>query len=558
MEKQIFALRATPKGRTYLLMGALIFFLIGSLLVWNAAQAAPHPIEDQNWGSKIEAWVWQTAQGGQTEFLVFLNEQADLSGSEGLTSKAEKGWYVYRQLTAIAERSQAPLLEQLRQRGVQHRSFWVANMIWVRGDLNDVIALSRRKDVARIVANPSVSLKLPPTVEELYPQSGDGVEWNIQQVKADDVWALGYLGQAAVIGGQDTGYDWKHPALKNAYRGWDGRQANHDYNWHDAIHASLSSLTPSESTSSPPVGEGPGVRADSPLPVGEGPGVRALSCPYNSPEPCDDDGHGTHTMGTMVGLDGSNQIGMAPQARWIGCRNMDHGIGTPATYAECFQWFIAPTRLDGSDPNPALAPDVINNSWSCPPSEGCTDPNVLKSVVEAVRAAGILSVQSAGNSGSGCASVKDPATIYAASLSVGATDSSDTIASFSSRGPVTVDGSNRLKPNVVAPGVLVRSSIPSGYGYKIGTSMAAPHVAGLAALIISARPYLKGQADVIENIILSTARPLTTTETCGGIPGWQVPNNTYGWGRIDAWAAIQQALTYPLYTTYFPFIGASR
>ncbi|MFN3308412.1 MAG: S8 family serine peptidase, partial [Anaerolineales bacterium] len=296
----------------------------------------------------------------------------------------------------------------------------------------------------------------------------------------------------------------------------------------------------------------------SPAPVGEGLGMKALNCPYNSPAPCDDHGHGTHTMGTMVGLDGSNQIGMAPKARWIGCRNMDQGVGTPATYAECFQWFIAPTRLDGSDPNPALAPDVINNSWSCPPEEGCTDPNVLKSVVEAVRAAGILTVQSAGNSGSGCASVKDPAAIYAASLSVGATDSSDTIASFSSRGPVTVDGSNRLKPNVVAPGVWVRSSIPSGYGYTSGTSMAAPHVAGLAALIISARPYLKGQADVIENIILSTARPLNTTETCGGIPGSQVPNNTYGWGRIDAWAAIQQVLTFPLYTTYFPFIGASQ
>ncbi|GAB4479636.1 MAG: hypothetical protein Kow0088_20750 [Anaerolineales bacterium] len=287
--------------------------------------------------------------------------------------------------------------------------------------------------------------------------------------------------------------------------------------------------------------------------------MRALNCPYNSPEPCDDSDHGTHTMGTMVGLDGSNRIGMAPKAKWIGCRNMDHGWGSPATYAECFQWFIAPTKIDGSDPNPAMAPDVINNSWSCPPKEGCTDPNVLKRVVEAVRAAGILTVQSAGNNGSECSTVSDPAAIYDASLTVGATDASDTIASFSSRGPVTVDGSNRLKPDIVAPGIDVRSSLPASlYGSKSGTSMAAPHVAGLAALILSARPYLKGQVDVLENLILSTALPLTTSQSCGGVPGSQIPNPTYGWGRIDAWEAIQKVLTFPLFTYYFPFVGSSQ
>jgi subtilisin family serine protease len=261
-------------------------------------------------------------------------------------------------------------------------------------------------------------------------------------------------------------------------------------------------------------------------------------------------------MGTMVGSTPNDQIGMAPQARWIGCRNMEGGVGTPATYAECYQWFIAPTKIDGSDPNPALAPDVINNSWACPPEEGCEDPNILKSVVEAVRAAGILSVHSAGNDGPDCETVRNPATIYPASLSVGAVDDSGLIASFSSRGPVTVDGSQRLKPNVVAPGVKIRSSLPgSTYGESSGTSMAAPHVAGLAALILSARPSLKGQADVIENLILASAKPLTSGQTCGGVPGTQIPNNTYGWGRIDAWEAIR--LAFP-YTYYFPLVGSSR
>jgi len=317
---------------------------------------------------------------------------------------------------------------------------------------------------------------------------------------------MGYTGQGVVIGGQDTGYNWDHPALINQYRGWDGVVADHNHNWHDAIHE------------------------DNPHSSGEN------NCGFDSIVPCDDNGHGTHTMGIMVGDDGaSHQIGVAPGARWIGCRNMENNWGTPATYAECYQWFIAPTDVDGGDANPALAADVINNSWSCPLQEGCTDPNVLLTVVENVHLAGILTVHSAGNSGPGCSSIDAPAAIYQASFTVGATSSSDTIASFSSRGPVTVDSSNRLKPDVAAPGVGVSSSLPGGsYGSLSGTSMAAPHVAGLAALLISVDPSLRGQVDRLETLIEHTALPKAASQTCGGVPGSSIPNNTYGWGRVDA------------------------
>jgi len=315
-----------------------------------------------------------------------------------------------------------------------------------------------------------------------------------------------------VIGGQDTGYAWQHPALIRQYRGWNGVAADHNYNWHDAIH------------------------------------VTGSSCGADASQPCDDYGHGTHTMGTMVGDDGlGNQVGMAPGARWIGCRNMKVGVGSPATYAECYQWFIAPTDLNNQNPRPDLAPDVISNSWSCPASEGCTDPNVLLTVVNNVRAAGILTAHSAGNNGPNCNTVNEPAAIYDASFSVGATDSNDNIANFSSRGPVTVDGSNRLKPDISAPGVGVRSAYPpSNYTTMSGTSMAAPHVAGLVALLISASPVLRGQVNVLENLIESTAMPRTTTQNCGGISGASIPNNTYGWGRIDAFAAFQAARRYGL------------
>jgi subtilisin family serine protease len=218
-------------------------------------------------------------------------------------------------------------------------------------------------------------------------------------------------------------------------------------------------------------------------------------------------------------------------------------VGSPATYIECFEFFLAPYPV-GGDPftegEPSLAPNVINNSWTCPPYEGC-DWDTLQTVVENVRAAGILVVASAGNSGSSCSSVQDPIAVYDAAFSVGATNSADAIAGFSARGPVTVDGSGRRKPDVSAPGVNVLSSVPgTGYRSMGGTSMAGPHVAGAAALLWSAEPSLIGDVDATERIIERAARPQTTTQGCGDDGADDVPNNVYGWGLVDALAAVER------------------
>ena len=480
--------------------------ILSILLAGSAAPASAAP-----WQSKVDPWVLQTAGEGETEFLVYLTAQADLSAASALSTKLEKGTYVFNTLTSFAERTQKPILSELERLGVDHRTYWIANMIWVRGGSSTIQLLAQRLDVAHLYANPQVALEAP-AMDNSTDLQPAGIEWNITWVNADQVWNLGYTGQGAVVGGQDTGYDWDHPALINQYRGWDGASADHDYNWHDAIH---------ENNPNTPPGN---------------------PCGFDSPVPCDDESHGTHTMGTMVGDDGgANQIGMAPGARWIGCRNMEEGWGTPSTYTECYEWFIAPTRVDGSEPRPDLAPDVINNSWGCPPSEGC-NPDSLLIPVQNLVAAGIVTAHSAGNSGSGCGSVNPPAAIYDESFTVGATgDHSNTIAGYSSRGPVTVDGSNRSKPDISAPGSNIRSSVP-GTGYQggwSGTSMAGPHVAGLVALLISAQPSLSGQVSQIEATIEQSALGLTTTQGCGGDLPDEIPNNVYGWGRIDALAAVE-------------------
>ena len=460
---------------------------------------ASEPAELRSWADKVHPRVLEKAASGPTDFIVFFEEQADLSAARGM-ARPERGRYVFETLRDFAAKRQAPVIGAIEEQGLDYRSFWIANMIRVRGAIEDVELLARRAEVLRIDANPSVALEEPIAADpDDALQSPAAIEWGVLKILADEVWAMGYTGEGVVIGGQDTGYDWDHPALVNAYRGWTGLSADHDYNWHDSIHS--------------------------------GGGV----CGADSPFPCDDHSHGTHTMGTMVGDDGGpNQIGVAPGARWIGCRNMDQGNGTPETYSECFQWFVAPTDVDGQNPDPTKAPDVINNSWTCPSSEGCSH-DTLKTVVENTRAAGIVVVASAGNSGSGCNTVSTPPAIYEAALSVGATNSSDNIASFSSRGPVTVDGSNRLKPEVSAPGVNVRSSTPNGnYGNSSGTSMAGPHVVGLIALLLDARPDLRGRVEAVETIVEQSALGLTSGQDCGGMSGMDIPNPVFGYGRIDA------------------------
>lgn len=464
---------------------------------------------------KVDPWVLRRTEGGaEAEFLVVLGERADLSGAAALPTKLEKGLFVRERLLSVATRSQRPLLAELRRRGVPHRPFYVVNAVRARGGRELVQELAARPDVARVEGNPAVRLAVeaprPPSARPAVPSA---VESGVASSRAPEVWALGFTGQGVVVGGMDTGVQWDHPALRSSYRGWNGSSADHHGSWHDAVHS------------------------------GGG------ACGADSPVPCDDGFHGTHTMGTVVGDDGgSNQIGMAPGARWIACRNMDQGAGTPATYLECFEFFLAPYPVGGSpaEGDPALAPDVTNSSWGCPPYEGCS-PGTLEDALEAHRAAGILTVASAGNSGPSCASITDPPAISPAALTVGAlVTGTDSVASFSSLGPVTADGSGRPKPDLAAPGTSTRSAAPvDSYALVSGTSMAGPHVAGAAALLLSARPELSGRPDDVADVLRRSASGIPAS-ACSS-PAL-VPNHLAGHGRLDARAAVGLSLAGKLHT----------
>ena len=388
-----------------------------------------------------------SAADGPVSFLIILDEQVDIasesaqSGLINAASRTDQRQAIYERLTQQALASQAPLRAWLDEQGVDYRPFYIVNMIEVLGDEELAKALRQRPEVNRLAPNPVVDsqlaapaqpawltpLDLPSaaTLDATTPQATLALPYGLTYTNADDLWALGYTGQGIVIGDQDTGVQWDHNALRATYRGWNPATgtADHVYNWFDAWGAA----------------------------------GRPARCSTDPQVPCDDHGHGTHTVGTLMGdgsADGYTRIGMAPDASWIGCRNMKNGDGTPSSYMACFEFFLAPYPQGGdpfSDGRPELGPHIISNSWSCPVSEGC-DQDSLRTTVEMVRAAGQFVVAAAGNEGSACSTVMSPIATHDAVFSIGAHDSGGTIASFSSRGPVTSDGSGRLKPDLERAG----------------------------------------------------------------------------------------------------------
>jgi subtilisin family serine protease len=461
--------------------------------------------------------------------IQFHDLNLNLSSYKSNWDKTQKGSYIFNALQENTRISQNEVQKWFNNKGIPFKSNVLINAILVSLDKEQINLVVRRPEVAYLYDNPEIFVNPElRTTENNSLRSAS--EWGLDKIKAPAVWAMGITGKGIVISGQDTGYDWTHPDLISSYRGYSKEITRHDYQWFDAIDKA-----------SP-------LNKDSLNP-----------CGYNIKIPCDDDVHGTHTMGTMIGKDSSGtSIGVAPGARWIGARNMERGYGNPFSYLACFDWFLAPRDLAGKNPKPSLAPHVINNSWSCPTMEGCLNNHIdlFEKAISLLRKAGIMVVVSAGNDGGSCETMNEIPVTVSGAFSIGATRSNDSIASFSSRGPALILGKKQIKPDVSAPGVSVKSAFPGRkYGSLSGTSMAGPHVAGLAALLFSANPSLIGQVDKVEQIIRETSLPLYSSQVCSNISGGSYPNPVYGYGRVDALAAVKKALSItPVYETTDPSI----
>ncbi len=474
-------LATTRRTARYLAAAASTAVLAAAGLAATAhAGPAPQP------AALVDPAVYaELADGGTTEFLVYLTDTADLSPAATLTDRDQRLAYGYEQLTSVAETSQADLRAMLDARGVPYTPYWITNALLVTGDATLLAELTRRPDVARIEPDREWELPDPTSSPALSPTM---VEWNIAMIRAPQVWnELGVTGEGITVATIETGVEYDHPALVNQYRGNLGNGTfDHNYHWFDPAGA----------------------------------------CP--APAPCDLHGHGTHLAGTMVGDDGvDNQIGVAPGAQWIATNACGYGSCSSSALLAAAQWLIAPTDLTGDNPRLDLTPHVVVSGSAWPQGPW------FEQVIQAWVAVGIFPVFAAGNYGPGCGTVTWPASspwVYA----VGAHNAQGVIAPSSSRGSFLGD----IKPDVAAPGVMIRSAVPGGgYASLGGTATAAAHMAGTVALIWSASPATVGAIPLTHQLLDQGAVDVSDL-SCGGTPG---NNNVYGEGRLDAYASVAAA-----------------
>jgi|YNPMSStandDraft_1061717.scaffolds.fasta_scaffold05169_1 subtilisin family serine protease len=498
--QNIYRLKQARRWLMAVLSGLL---LVALLTVGGSALAQDLPPTGA--AAAVQSEVLQTLQEeGSADFILVMAEQADLSAAYQMDWET-RGWYVYNTLKETAERSQAPVIAALEAAGVRYQSFIAGNEIYVydgsRAVLNRALWAGEIQEVRAPVeitlAAPRFELVQPGPAPQNQIQA---TAWGISDTGAPDFWAqFGLRGEGVRVASIDTGAQWDHPALREAYACKDNPSS--PACWQDPTGVCTAGL------------------------------------------PCDDHGHGTHTIGTMIGSDNPalpHRVGMAPGAQWIACKGCS-GVNCRGDHlAACADWLVE-LAID-----PANRPQVVNNSWG--------DPRRLLQFdrqVNAWRAAGILPVFAAGNTGQqGCSTLNSPAD-YPGSFAVAAHDlypnppSFRQIAAFSSRGPSTIGSQPYTKPNLSAPGVAIRSAVPNQNVWESwsGTSMAAPHVAGAAALLYACAPALRGNMTATFELLQQTADPPVFSYSCG-TPDGGLSNYTYGYGYLNVLRA-GQAVCFP-------------
>lgn len=469
---------------------ALIAMLTGLRLPHQAAAQVipPNPRVEQKLLDELQA-------NGSADFVIELGEQADLSAAYAISDWNERGQFVVNTLKATADRSQKGVKGQLERQGAIYTAYFASNVVVVRGGSQRALeAIVNLPEVARVRAPIVVPLE---PVEDLLARAVDltipmelmttaNPTWGLVDTEALRFWSTyKRQGQGIVVANIDSGVQYNHPALATSYKCNSGDPGDPKC-WKDVTNL----------------------------------------CPNS---PCDNLGHGTHTMGTMVGsnlLPAGPSVGMSPQANWIACKAFATNNALDPELLACAQWALAP----GGDP--ANRPHVVNNSWGDPASG-----DWFSSSVDAWRAAGIFPIFSAGNlvSKTGCVKMGSPAD-YFESFTVGAHDIDGVIADFSLNGSNGIDTTLFTKPNLTAPGVSIYSSVPTnGYIYLSGTSMSAPHVSGAVALLWSCNPALIGEVDQTFQLLQGSA-DAPPDGSCGA-PAEGSGNYTYGYGYLDVYQA---------------------
>ncbi len=504
---------ALPMGTFSLIM------LIGVLTGIMFGGEAPKPQIQQDPPVISPALLEQAKSMDSVDYLIYFDEKADLSAAYEMDWEA-RGWYVYDTLRAHADETQANVRKYLEEQDVEYEPFWVQNVIAVKSSTSKTLnGLLDFYEIDSMEKVPVVFLE-----ETVFPESSvadeevavEGAASNLLHINADDVWDMGYLGEGMVVGSIDSGARFSHEALLGTYRGnlGDGN-IDHNFNWWDTVNGS--------------------------------------DVAY------DDHGHGSHTIGIMAGTDGDgNRIGVAPQADWIACKAISQtGSGLGWDFIKCGQFMIAPWDLNQDNADPNLRPNVVNNSWG-----GCSQTYFpwFEGTIDSWLAAGIYPVFSNGNASNcgystppGLNTVSDPARSYHVTA-VGSTGMDNgAYATHSNWGPtdspdtINPNGYPNIKPQVVAPGVNIRSAVSShdqAYASWGGTSMSAPHVAGLVALMWDAGACLTGDYAHTETLLQDSAVPIPYDTGNGDEGPGNVPNHATGWGEIDALAAVNAALEF--------------
>ncbi len=401
--------------------------------------------------------------------LVHLKEKPDYELIKNLSAED----YV-EFLKNFSENSQRNILNYLYENFINQikeiKPYWIFNGFYLKATKEVIENLAKSEEINYIIEDFVVKIEKPEISFEIRTP-----EWNISRIKADSCWIYGYTGEGIIIGEMDTGVDTSHPALQGKFEG----------HWYDAVNG--------------------------------------------QPVPYDDHGHGTHVMGIILGGDGlgpfTEDIGVAPDAQFTVCKVFNQSGSAQVSWLHAGFQKIAEWKGQGVDIK------AVNNSWG---SSNTTSLEFWDDCMN-LKNLRIIPVFSIGSSGPSPGTTATPGN-FPIVTGAGATDANDNIANFSSRGPApnqppwndpqywTRPDWNLTKPDISAPGVSIRSSVPGG-GYQTwsGTSMSTSHLTGAIAILYQKNP----------NLDFYQVYQILTDYAYHPPQGQPYPNNNYGWGRLD-------------------------